>query len=193
MIDIIEKTIHSRYHLDRDAKQWLIQEGQQIVRLKTSDRQSFGFSLENRRNPPLAFFGDAPPEDIAKMCDGMLAVVHGTRLYLLAIELKSGYKDDARKQLANGRLFWCWLMELYREYGHLPTSIEVFYVSLLAWQPREESSLKETSTHSARNELQKLPKVDGFNACFEARNQEDISLADLIRQCRRIASTQGEG
>ncbi len=152
------------------------------MRLRSPSRRSFGFSLDNSRFPALAFFSPQPPEGLAKVCDGMVAVLHERKLYLFAIELKSGDKDDARKQLVNGRLFWQWLMELCKQHGYLYRVTDVCHVSLLMWYPRERSPRKGTTTRSDENVCQK-PTADGFNARFEVQNCEDIALMDLMRKC----------
>lgn len=182
MIDTITSAISERYHLQRDGKDWLIEESHRAIRLRSPSRASIGFSLDPNGSPALAFFSPDPPEGLAKVCDGMIAVLHRRKLYLFAIEVKSGHKGDAREQLANGRLFWRWLMDLCRQHGYLRDLVSHSYVSLLMWRPRERSPRKGATTHSGEDDLRKTTP-DGFDVGFEVRNREDIALSDLIRKC----------
>ena len=182
MIDTIEGAIDPLYHLDRDGKQWLVQQSPKTVRLRSPNRRSFGFSLDNDRCPALAFFSANPPEGLAKVCDGMIAVLYRQKLYLFAVEVKSGHKDDSDKQLVNGGLFWRWLIDLCKRHGYLDDSIGVCYISLLAWSPRDRAPRKGTTTHSGENAWRRSD-IGGFDASFEAQNHEDIALIDLINKC----------
>ncbi len=185
VIDLLPRTIDPRYHLDREQRYWLVRGQQRNIRLLSPSRQSFGFSLDvpDPDNPPLAFFGGRPPKYIAKMCDCMAAVLHRDRLYLFSIEIKTADKGDANRQLANGRLFWRWLMDLYRRHGHLPGSVNVFHVGLLVWQPKQKVRQRGIVTLPKSGNLKKVPTSDGFDACFEAENLVDIPLAAPISQC----------
>ncbi len=207
MIDLFPRTIAPRYHLDREQRYWLVRGQQRNIRLLSPSRQSFGFSLDvpDPDNPPLGFFGGSPPKHIAKMCDGMAAVLRRDRLYLFAVEIKTADKGDANRQLANGRLFWRWLMELYRRHGHLPEALTISYIRLLAWQPEEQPADRQSSTFPdvdgplgrpsplvqhkkiapfpGSGNLKKVPTSDGFDACFEAENLVVIPLAALTNQC----------
>ncbi len=185
MIELFPRTIDSRYHLHRERKYWLLQEKQHDIRLLSPSRQSFGFSLDDPdpENVPLAFFGRRPPKYITKMCDGMVAVLRRDQLYLFAVEIKTADKGDANRQLVNGRLFWRWLMSLYRRHGCLPGTVNVFHVGLLVWQPKQKVRQRGIVTLPKSGNLKKAPTIDGFDACFEAKNLVDIPLAALISQC----------
>lgn len=182
VIDTLTSAIRERYHLSRVERHWLLQGSRGPVRLRSPSRRSFGFSLDDSRSPALAFFSPNPPEGLAKVCDGMLAVLHERKLYLFAIELKSGDRGDARKQLVNGRLFWQWLLELCEQHGYLSRAADVRHISLLMWRPRERSPRKGTTTHSGENDW-KSRTLDGFNACFEVKNRDGIALMDLLNEC----------
>ncbi len=185
VIDLLPRTIAPRYHLHREQRRWLVRDQQHSLSLLAPSRQSFGFSLDvpGPDNPPLAFFGGSPPKYIAKMCDGMVAVLHRDRLYLFAVEIKTADKGDANKQLVNGRLFWRWLMSLYRRHGHLPEALPVFYVRLLVWQPEKRPVKGKATAFPGIGGLKKAPTIDGFDACFEAENLVAIPLAALTSQC----------
>ncbi len=179
MIDTIRSAIKEFYHLNRDGRQWFIQEDRKLVTLRSPDKNCFGFSLDKTDHPGLAFFSPAPPKGVAKVCDGMIAVLHNQKLYLFSVEVKSRHKGDARKQLVNGQLFWRWLIHLCKRHHHLSQSTDVCYISLLIWSPRERSPRKGTTTHLEDSEWKKRT-VDKFKACFEVPNREDIALVDLI-------------
>ncbi len=186
MINLIRRTIARRYHLKCEQNRWEIREKTRSIRLLASGGQSFGFSLDDPdpENSPLAFFGGSPPKYITKICDGMVAVLHRGQLYLFSVEVKTADRSGAKKQLLNGRLFWRWLMNLYEAHDHLPESLTVSHISLLAWRPRRKTPRKGGTSHSNNENLEKLPKADdGFDACFEARNLANIPLADIISQC----------
>ncbi len=181
MIDTIAKAIDPRYHLKRNGRQWLVQESSKPVSIRSPNKWSFGFSLDNDSSPALAFFSSNAPEGLAKICDGMIAVLYKQKLYLFAIEVKSGHRDSSSKQLLNGRLFWHWLMDLCKQHGYLCSSIGVCYISLLIWRPRERAPRKGTTVHSGKNDW-KRTAISGFDASFEVKNRENIALIDLINQ-----------
>lgn len=184
MINIIEKTIHSDYRLLWKKGQWFLQGNSGAIGLRVSGMQSFGFSLDRASPKALAFLSAQPPRHVAKVCDGMIAVLYEAKLYLFAVEIKSGHKEDANKQLANGQLFWRWLMSLYERHNYFcDPQVKVRHIRLLVWQPRKNIPRRGTTVHQDQGNLQKRSKADGFDACFEAKNQEDIPLFDLIRQC----------
>ena len=103
--------------LIRDQRDWLIPANPN-VRVRSPHRHSMGFSLdvpESQQKPP-AFFSGQPPRYLAKICDALIAVAYRNKLYLFAIEAKSRNTDDNRRQLANGRHFWCRLIALCKEH-----------------------------------------------------------------------------
>ena len=149
--------------------------------MRSPGRRSFGFSLD-RKPLPLAFFSASPPEGLAKVCDGMVAVLHEAKLYLFAVEIKSGYKEASREQLINGGLFWRWLMDLCMQHGHLCRSTEVCYISLLMSRPRDRAPRKGTTTHLAEDDWN-ASNIVGFNASYEVKNRDDIALTAVIKKC----------
>ena len=182
MIDTLKKAIDPHYHLRRVRRQWLVEESQKILRLRSPHSRSFGFSLDNDSRRALAFFSPNPPRGLAKVCDGMIAVLcrKKKKLYLFAVEVKSAHEDDSHKQLVNGQLFWRWLMDLCRQHGYLGTSIGVFYIGLLMWSPRDRTPRKGTTAHSGQNTWKGLD-IGGFDASFEVQNHEEVALIDFIR------------
>lgn len=173
MIEIIRKTIHKRYWLDSEGRDWLLAGN---VKLRVPHRHSLAFSLDNREKPPLAFFGGNPPADVAKMCDAIVAFFHSGKLYLFIIEQKSRHPDEHKKQLVNGKLFCEWLFSLYKEYGHC--SEDPVYIGLLVWQPREDPDRDEAAYRPSKTRKHKL-----FPNFFEIRNKPDISLWDIVKAC----------
>ena len=133
IIKILEQTIDDELKLKREDRDWLIPDKNTNIRALSPHRHSMGFSLDvpGSKQKPLAFFSSSPPQGLAKICDALIAVVDQRKLYLFAIEIKSGNKDDYRKQLANGRHFWRWLIALCKEHSYLPLKPEPLYIAVL--------------------------------------------------------------
>ncbi len=176
MIEEIKNTIREKYHLKRDHRNWKLNENP-VVTIRAPDRHSIGFSLDNKKFPPFAFFSDAPPEHLAKMCDAIIALEYQKKLYLFVVEQKTAHKGDSQKQLANGKYFCDWLMSLYCEHGYLTT--EPILIGLLIWQPREKSVSKGPSTHRGNQSFRETD-LKPFNRCFEVPNTRDIVLIEII-------------
>lgn len=106
----LEQTMKKQLKLKRNNRDWLIPGTN--IRVRSLHRHSMGFSLDvpDSKKKPLAFFSGSPPQHLAKICDALIAAVDQRKLYLFAIEIKSGNKDDYYKQLTNGRHFWRWLI-----------------------------------------------------------------------------------
>ena len=180
IINELKRTIDRKLYLRRDNRDWLIPANTDI-RIRSPHRHSMGFSLDAPKQKPLAFFSDQPPPHLAKICDALIAVVHQNRLYLFAIEAKSGNRDDYRKQLANGRHFWHWLIALCKEHEYLPLQSEPLYIAVLIWEPREKQVRKGTTAHR-RNSGINIDAQDGFIVQFKIQNRSLISLHDLIKR-----------
>ncbi len=173
MINTIKNTINSAYHLNKDDRDWLLDNG---VKLRAPHQPCFGFSLDNHKKPPLAFFNAAPPKHIAKICDAIVAIWHKQTLCLLIIEQKTAHKDHYKKQLANGKLFCDWLIALYKEHGHW--SGKPVFIGLLIWEPRN-SPRKGTTAHRGEAPFTKSPS---FNYFIELKNETHIALNALLKQ-----------
>lgn len=172
MIDMLRKSIKQQYYLPQSGRDWeLTDKLANTVKLRVPNRHSFGFSLDNQKNPPLAFFSANPPAHIAKMCDAIVALLCKGVLYFFIIEQKTGHKEDYQKQLANGKFFCQWLVSLYCHHGYCDAD-SVQYIGMLVWQPRQ-SPRKGGTAHqkpvSIRNPL--------FHKCFEEPNIQLIRLA----------------
>ncbi len=182
MINTIKNTINSAYHLNRNGRGWLLDND---VTLCAPHRHCFGFSLDNHKKPPppppppLAFFNAAPPEDIAKMCDAIVAIWHKQTLYLLIIEQKTAHKGYYRKQLANGKLFCDWLIALYKEHGHW--SGKPVFIGMLIWQPRN-SPRKGATSHRGGQGKAPFTKSPPFDYFIELENETCIALNALLEQ-----------
>ena len=179
-IRILEQTIGNELKLKRDNQDWLISDTN--VQADSLHRHSMSFSLDvpGSRHKPLAFFSSSPPQGLAKMCDALIAVVDQSKLYLFAIEIKSSNKDDYRKQLANGRHFWCWLIALCKEHGYLPLKPKPLYIAVLIWKPREKQLRKGATTHTKNHGIESATQ-EGFTSRFEIRNCSSFRLYDLIQ------------
>lgn len=181
IIAILEQTIDDELKLKRNNRDWLIAYAGTNIQLCSPHRHSMGFSLDvpGSKQRPLAFFSGSPPQHLAKICDALIAVVDQRKLYLFAIEIKSGNKEDYRKQLANGRHFWRWLIALCKEHGYLPLKPEPLYIAVLIWQPRKKQARKGATTHAKNHGIESAAQ-EGFAARFEIRNHSQIYLCDLI-------------
>ena len=185
IIKILEQTIDRKLKLKRDNRDWLIPDTN--IQIRSPHRHSIGFFLDvpDSKQAPLAFFNSSPPQGLAKMCDALIAVVDQSKLYLFAIEIKSGYKVDYRKQLANGRHFWHWLMALCKEHGYLPLKPKPLYIAVLIWKPREKQVRKGTTTRNNSNSGVEIGEQKGFNAQLKIQNHSQIYLYKLIENLLR--------
>lgn len=169
MIDLLQNSIKQQYYLPRNGKDWELADS---VKLRAPNHHSFGFSLDNQENPPLAFFSASPPTHIAKMCDAIIALLDKGILYFFIIEQKTSHEEDYRKQLANGKFFCEWLVSLYCHHGYCdPASVQ--YIGMLVWQPRPSPS--KDGTRRRKPEPINFPLFG--NQCFEERNNQMIKLA----------------
>ena len=180
IIKILEQTIDRKLKLKRNNRDWSIPDTN--IQVRSPHRHSMGFSLDvpASRHKPLAFFSSSPLQGLAKMCDALIAVVDQSKLYLFAIEIKSGNKDDYHKQLANGRHFWRWLIALCKEYGYLPLKPEPLYIAVLIWKPRKKQVRKGVTTHTKNHGIESATQ-EGFTARFEIRNRSSFRLHELIQ------------
>lgn len=171
LVALIKKTIHASYRLNREKRDWLLDHD---VKLRSSDRHSFGFSLDEPCNPPFAFLSGHPPAHISRMCDAIVVVSHDQKSYIFLIEQKTAHKGAYRRQLINGKLFCEWLGRLYRTHKYGVN--DLIFVALLIWRPHKASD-KETTRPRAMPEEHEL-----FDHFFNIRNKKHIYLLDLIRQ-----------
>ena len=184
IIEILEQTIGNELKLKRDNRDWLISD----INIKTNiqarspHRYSMGFSLDvpASRHKPLAFFSSSPPQGLAKICDALIAVVDKSKLYLFAIEIKTGNKYDYREQLANGRHFWQWLIALCKEHDYLPLQSAPLHIAVLIWKPRKKQVRKGATAHRGNSGI-KVTTQENFAARFEIRNRSSFRLYDLIQ------------
>ena len=182
IIAILEQTIDGKLKLKRDNRDWLITDTNTNIQARSPHRHSMGFSLDvpGSKQKPLAFFSSSPSQGLEKMCDALIAVVDQSKLYLFAIEIKSGNTEDYRKQLANGRHFWRWLIALCKEHGYLPLQSASLYIAVLIWKPRENQVRKGATAHRKNHGIE-LATQEGFTARFEIRNRSSFRLYDLIQ------------
>ena len=171
MIANLHKAIDRRYHLERSGRDWMLAND---VKLRTPDRHSIGFSLDHE-DKPLAFFGNNPPEHIAKMCDAIVVLAYKDQLHVFVVEQKTGNEDECKRQLANGNFFCQWLVSLFRQHGYY--SDQPMYTAMLVWQPRRSPSRAPTS--HARRPGQREPFVP-FTRFYSVENQDLIQLQSFI-------------
>ena len=184
IIAILEQTIDGKLKLKQDNQDWLIPDINTNIKARSPHPHSVGFSLDvpGSKQKPLAFFSSlsSRPQHLAKMCDALIAVVYQSKLYLFAIEIKTGNKHNYRKQLANGRHFWRWLIALCKEHGYLPLQSAPLYIAVLIWKPREKQVRKGATAHRGNSGI-KVTTQENFAARFEIRNRNLIILHELIQ------------
>ena len=171
MINTISNTIHGRYRLQYRNEGWSLDAG---ARIYASNENTFGFSLDNPQNPPFAFLSNTPPEHIAKMCDAVIVLLNDDALYFFVIEQKTGYEEDYKRQLANGKFFCEWLVSLFAYHEYL-RDIRVEYIGVLVWKPRQPPRRGGTSHQIIRPEANSL-----FSMCYSVENKPNFSLQELI-------------
>lgn len=170
-LETLQKAIDEKYRLTRDGRDWKLADG---VKLRVPNRHSLGFSLDNRKNPPFAFFSGNPPTHVAKMCDAIVILPYQVNLYFFVVEQKTGNKDDYARQLANGKFFCEWLVALWCHHGYCDAA-SVRYVGMLVWQPRQ-SPRKGRTAHRKP----KPGKSPLFDLYFEEPNNPLIMLTSYL-------------
>ena len=127
-----------------------------------------------QKSSPLAFFSASPPPYIAKMCDAIVALLHDDMLYFFIIEQKTSHKGDYIEQLANGKFFCQWLVDLYSHYDYCNAD-SVRYIGMLIWKPRPTPS-KEGTEHG------KPAQIDSplFDLYYEVANNPLVMLDTYI-------------
>ena len=174
-VDLFRQCIDEEFHLRREGREWLLQDNWKL-KLKTPRRDSLGFRLDKDPSP-FRFFSGSPPEDVAKMCDAVIALSYKGRLYIFLVEQKTGKKDDYRKQLKNGKYFCDWLLVLLREHGHYKGQDTVF-IGLLCM--RRSSPRKKPAMHRKNDRIEKIEDRMMPFELYKAIDRETIYLADLI-------------
>jgi len=185
LVDLMQQTIDEKYVLDRENRNWLLQErlaSSQKIKIRANNRHSFAFSLDDPmpQNRPLKFFSSQPPQGIARMCDVIMVCHYTQKCYLFLIEMKSKSKNNYRKQLNNGKLFCDWLLRLYKEHDH--THDSPVFVGLLIWFPRRQPPRKGT-IHSAENSRICETSEGVFDRCFNVKNRDTIPIIELCQRC----------
>jgi len=185
-INTIQQAIDESYHLKRDGKRWILEEGNPPTEIRVPSRLSIAFSLDKKDAEPFAFFSNNPPKDFAKVCDAILFCCSEDRIYLFIIEAKTGYKGDYKKQLINGKLFCDWLIALYTQHkSSLDPSPTI--IPLLIWKPRLNSVRKGTTTHHESDDSIKKTQLDQFDGPgFEIKNRNSIVIFELVSELRNI-------
>ncbi|MBF2761101.1 MAG: hypothetical protein ISN28_12720 [Ectothiorhodospiraceae bacterium AqS1] len=181
IIKAIEEAIDCRYHLERDARSWLLSESEKTFEFRVPDNNSIAFSLDNEEEKPFSFFSKSPPRHWAKICDAFLVCAHENIVYLFKCE----------KQLINSKLFCDWLLALCREHDYPDAEFSI--ASVLVWEPRESKVTRKIT--SGRNNLGsdniedhgivEKPMTQHFSSRFDVRNRRQIVVRDLISRMNR--------
>ena len=113
------------------------------------------------------------------MCDAIAAVCYKGRLYVGIFEQKTKNKNDYWRQLANGKLFAAWLLNVYRTQGYPVDECTMFGV--LAWAPRQipDKGISHRRAHKPQR------NVGEFDWYFEFRNEPRISFMGMIKGIER--------
>ena len=190
LVDLFQQTIDSQYRLNREGKDWQLNDAQQqTITFRAANQHSLAFSLDvakgSKKTEPLAFFSGQPPSGIAKMCDAMLICQHQQQDYLFLIELKTNHKEDYKKQLMNGKLFCEWLLQLYKEHDHTDKTPVV--VGLLIYFPRRSPAKQGTSHRAPRSDVVDDDKGQ-FDHMLHIKNNTLIAISKLLSQVKRSRS-----
>ena len=186
IVELLEKTIHGDLLLNRNDEQWILN-GCTTVTLRSPTRRSIGFSLDNSQYRPLNFFGTSPPKDLAKMCDGILVLLHRDNLYWFVVEQKTSNQGDYKKQLINGKCFCDWLIALYRVHGYLFGNPVV--IGLLVWKGREKNVSKGLTSHCDNPMAITETQVELFEHSFNVR-RPDVPLLEIIKRVEKKRQRQ---
>lgn len=173
-IELFKKCIKGTFYLKRENRSWLLHEDYCEIELKTPNGYSFGLRLGTVS--PCNFFSDSPPPGIGKMCDAVIALSLKSELYIFIIEQKTSYKEDYKKQLANGKYLCDWLLALLKEYDHYDGN--PVFIGLLCWRPRERSPYKGTTGH--RDDVVKTQHELFEGGLYIIRNRKEVRLMELI-------------
>ncbi len=172
IVKLFAKTINKKWHLKRNNKEWQLSENDITIKFKVSNSNSLGFSLDTKPvKNVFGFFSDNPPQGVAKMCDGIIALEYKKQTYVFLIEQKSKYTDGYRKQIINGWYFCQWLFGLLKEYDYY--SSEVKYIGLLCCV--RSNTHKETSTHE-----EPQLNTDKHDINFSETNDKSIYLYNYL-------------
>lgn len=186
-IDLIRKIIHGSYYLEPGKNNsWILKESYREVKIRTPNEHSIAFSLDKKKDKPFAFFSDTPPADFTKICDAILFCLHGNKIYLFLIEVKTGNEGNYEKQLINGKLFCDWLIALYTQ--HKSISLKPIIVPLLIWKPRQNSIRKGTTTHHSDSDGVKGKKICQLNG-FEVTHCDTLLIIHLISRLSQALKT----
>lgn len=180
-INALKSAIVGKYRLRPVKGGWRIKDQfTTAVKLVASPENSFGFSLDkdDPKNRPFRFFTNSPPRGVARMCDAIVALHYGGKLYFFIIEQKTAHEGDFENQLANGKFFCEWLVNVLGHYDHCnPATVE--YIGLLVWEPYPMPS-KQTTSPPAVSQI-RHPLFG--ERCFEAANETSIPLERYIIWC----------
>lgn len=175
MIDEIRQSIHQRYHLHPKRRgEWELSSG---VQLRTSARDSFGFSLDTEvigtDIKPFAMLSDSPPSGIAQMCDAILVLNDQDNMSIFIIEQKGTKTRNYEAQMANGKFFSNWLISVCKNQGY-GSGQSIEYIGLLLWGKRK-SPRKGSTTHQGPSDL----RHPLFEKSFDCNNMNLIPLDNL--------------
>ncbi len=176
-VALFRQCIDGDFHLPREGREWLLEDNW-VLKLKTPRRDSLGFRLDKDPSP-FRFFSGSPPEDVAKMCDAIIALSYKGKLYIFLVEQKTSQEDDYRKQLKNGKYFCDWLLALLEGHGHYTG--KPAFIGVLCM--RRSSLRKKPAMHGKDDRIEKIEKIEDKMMPFElykAIDRETIYLAELI-------------
>lgn len=172
--ELFERTIAPKYHLPRQDRDWLYENGEQI-QIRAPNNQSLAFSLDPKK-VPFPFICGSPPPKVTKMCDVIICSTSKQRHYIFIVEKKREWKEDYHLQLINGKLFCDWMLALFREHGHLQG--KVTFVGLLLMYPMLPSVRASTTPATESELIQGNLRLQAYfdNKCYRIVNQTIIHL-----------------
>lgn len=157
MVELFATSITKKWHLRRNNERWQLEENNIEIEFKTPNCYSLGFSLDKPNKFP--FLNNKPPKNIAKMCDGIIAMSYKNKVYIFLIEQKTINEGQYKKQLVNGWHFCQWLLGLFKEHNYYDG--KVCFIGLL-YKKSKKSIHKQPTTHKKTNPLTSVSQYSIF-------------------------------
>lgn len=156
---LFEKTINNKFHAKKvyDGKGFELEEKSRNTTFSfvMPNQDFFAFKLDHAKQTksPYWLFSDCSPTGVAKMCDGIVVFRNQGNIYIALIELKGTRKDNADRQLSNGKITCEFLIQLFKEY--YPETITPKYGAFILYKPRKSPD-KPNMTYANKHPVSQL-------------------------------------
>lgn len=179
-ISHLKQTINDSLRLKSIRKKWVVRGGKKDVIFSVPSSASIGFSFEKK---PGRFwlFADSPPQNIARMCDGIIAFSFKGAVHIALIELKGAHKGAGKKQIKNAKLVCDFLTALLKAHKLVSPNFRPKYLGLVVYQTRKIPD-KNTTTHTSEP-----PSKQNGLQIKELRNPDENSDLHLRKYHREFS------